>query len=215
MNNRKAAFSIKAITGIDCFHVSLVTVQLVCFIWIKTDECRIARACHVRRIINGTFKGSALLYRCHWGLSWPEREPPAHGVRVGAVDLGILDKAFSLFPSHACCREMVFQLECASTCPDRLVKKGAWAPSPEFLIPWAWGCAQVFVFLTSSRLLLLLLRMMTMMMLQVQRSHYENSGVVIKSLDAGTRLSIWTLLCTGCVIVGHFLNLSVPPFPYL
>lgn len=212
MNNRKAAFSIKAITGIDCFHVSLVTVQLVCFIRIKTDESRIAQACHVRRNINGTFKGSALLYRCRWGLRWAEREPPAHGVRVGAVDLGILDKAFSPFPSHACCREMVFQLECAATCPDRLVKKGAWAPSPEFLIPWAWGCARVFVFLTSARLLLLLL---LLTMPQVQRPHYENSGVVIKSLDAGTRLSISTLLCTGCVIVGHFLNLSVPPFPYL
>lgn len=38
MNNRRASFSIKTITGIDCFCVSLVTVQLARFTWIKTDE---------------------------------------------------------------------------------------------------------------------------------------------------------------------------------
>ena len=38
MNDRRASFSIKAITGIDCYRVSLVTVQLACFTRIKTDE---------------------------------------------------------------------------------------------------------------------------------------------------------------------------------
>lgn len=67
VNNRRATFSIKAITGIDCFHVSLVTVQLAGFTRIKTDECRTTQACDVRRIINGTFKAPAFLYSCHWG----------------------------------------------------------------------------------------------------------------------------------------------------
>lgn len=40
MNNLRASFSIKAITGIDCFCVSLVTVQFACFTWIETDERR-------------------------------------------------------------------------------------------------------------------------------------------------------------------------------
>lgn len=41
VNNHRASFSLKTITGIDCFCVSLVTVQLACLTWIKTDECRV------------------------------------------------------------------------------------------------------------------------------------------------------------------------------
>lgn len=34
------SFSIKAIIGIDCFRVSLVTVQIAYFAQIQTDGCR-------------------------------------------------------------------------------------------------------------------------------------------------------------------------------
>lgn len=67
VNNRRATFSMKAITGIDRFHVSLVTVQLACFTRIKTDECRTTQACDVRRILSGTSKAPAFFYSCHWG----------------------------------------------------------------------------------------------------------------------------------------------------
>lgn len=124
MNNQSATFSIKAITGIDCFRVSLVTVQLACFTRIKTDECGITQPCDVRRIISGTFNGPALFYRCHWGLSCFEREPPAHGVRVGVVDLGILDNAFSLFPSHPGVARWFFNSSMHQHALKGLLKKG-------------------------------------------------------------------------------------------
>ena len=99
MNNHRATFSIKAITGIDCPHVSLVTVQLTCFTRIKTVECGITQACDMR-IFNGASKAPAIWYRflvASAGLKGNHQ----HMVGVSTVDFRILDNAFSRFTSYA------------------------------------------------------------------------------------------------------------------
>lgn len=67
MNDRRASFSIKAITGIDCFHVSLVTFSLLVSLRLRQMNTECTQACDVSRIINGTSKACAFLHRCHWG----------------------------------------------------------------------------------------------------------------------------------------------------
>lgn len=124
------------------------------------------------------------------------------------MDLGVLDNAFSLFPSRAWYSEVVFQLKPASASLEGLLNTDAWAPSPEFLIHWVWRWPQEFAFLRSFRVLLL----------QVQRSHAENQWGSHQEHglgDQATRLSIPALLFTTYVIMGHLLTLSVPPFPHL
>lgn len=44
-------------------------------------------------------------------LSWTERGSPAHGVRVGVVDVGVSENAFALPPPRAWCGEGVFHLQ--------------------------------------------------------------------------------------------------------
>ena len=81
MNDRRASFSIKAITGIDCYHVSLVKVLNACLfsLGLRQMKAECTQTCDVRRIINGTSKASAFLHRRHLGdLSGAERgsRPP-------------------------------------------------------------------------------------------------------------------------------------------
>ena len=84
MNDRRASFSVKAVTGVDCFHVSLVTFSLLVSLRLRRTATECARACGVR-ITSGISKASAFLHRCHsGGLSWAERGSQSRwGDRVG------------------------------------------------------------------------------------------------------------------------------------
>ena len=201
MNDRKASFSIKAITGIDCFHVSLVTVQLACFTGIKTGErwmhtdvwCQENYQWHIEGLC---FLAQMPLGESQWSwkgimatVGWPS------GARVCMVDHGILDNASPLFPSHTWYSGVVFQLTPALACWKAWQTKMLEPQCPEVLIQWVWHWPHEFAFLKSSRVLLLQVLLKT-------------SGVVIKGMDThqATRLSITTLLFTSCVIMGHVLN---------
>ena len=122
MNDRTASFSIKAITGIDCFHVSLVTVQLACFTRIKTDERWMHTDMWCQENYQWYIEGLCFLAQMPLGgtqwswkgitatMRWPS------GARVCMVDHGILDTASSLFPSHTWYSGVVFQLTRAVAC---------------------------------------------------------------------------------------------------
>lgn len=160
MNNRRASFSVKAITGIDCFHVSLVTAQLACFTRINTDEGPMHTGMSYHEKHQWHVQGLCLLVQVLPGVSaWRKGDrghlgDEAHGVRVHMVDFGILGNTFSLLPSRVWCVVRWFSnLSLHQLLLKGLLNTDAWAPSQE----WVWGWAQEFAFLTSSRMLLLLL----------------------------------------------------------